>query len=378
MAMAHDIQSEEEFMGDDWLDSFAAMTILDAKYEKVDVHEVAIAQKHLQDFQQKALEKVLNKYSKLFDGTLGVYPHKKFAIDIKPDAVPKHSRPYSIPQVHLEAFKKQLEHLVRIGVLSKAGTSEWGSPTFIIPKKDGRIRWISDLRELNKVVVRHQYPLPIIGDVLRKRSGYKFFTKLDISMQYYTFELDEASKDLCTIVTPFGKFRYNRLPMGLKCSPDFAQEVMEGIFSDMEDIDVYIDDVGVFSNSWEDHVKVLDTVLERLQQNGFTINPLKCEWGVQETDWLGYWLTPTGLKPWKKKIQAALDMQPPKNLKQLRGFIGAINYYRDMWPHRSHIMAPLTSKCGAHKEGKKPKIDKFKWTPEMQDAFEKIKGINCH
>ena len=68
-------------------------------------------------------------------------------------------------------------------------------------------------------------------------------------------------------------------------------------------------------------------------------------------------------------------MQPPKNLNQLRGFIGAINYYRDMWPHRSHIMAPLTSKCGAHKEGNKPKIDKFKWTPEMQDAFEKTKAL---
>ena len=124
-----------------------------------------------------------------------------------------------------------MEHLVRIGVLSKAGTSEWGSPTFIIPKKDGRIRWISDLHELNKVVVRHQYPLPIIGDVLRKRSGYKYFTKLDISMKNYTSELDEASKDLCMIVIPFGKYWYDHLPMGLKCSPDFVQEVMEGIFS---------------------------------------------------------------------------------------------------------------------------------------------------
>ena len=132
-----------------------------------------------------------------------VYPHKKFSIKIKDDAKPKHSRLYAVPHVHLESFKQELDHLVKIGVLSRAGTSKWGSPTFITPKKDGRIRWVSDLRELNKVVVRHQYPLHIINDLLRKRNGYKYFIKLDVSMQYYTFELDEASKDLCRIVTPF-------------------------------------------------------------------------------------------------------------------------------------------------------------------------------
>jgi hypothetical protein len=121
--------------------------------------------------------------------------------------------------------------------------------------------------------------------------------------------------------------------MGICNAPDIAQEIMGDLFHDIDQVDCFLNDVGIFDTSWDAHLCSLELVLQRLQDNGFTVNPLKCKWVVKETNWLGFWLMPVGLKPWSKKIKAILNMERPQNISQLHAFIGAVTFYHDMWPH---------------------------------------------
>eukprot|EP00978_Attheya_sp_CCMP212_P010834 scaffold26338_cov49-Attheya_sp.AAC.3 len=197
---------------------------------------------------------MLSKFGLLFNGELKKYTGKKITLDVRPDAKPVHQRAFSLAKSQESLFKAELKHLVKSGVLERAGAFEWASPTFILPKKTGKARWVSDFRKLNKYAIRKQFPLPKIGDILAKRTGYKFFTKLDILMQYYTFQLDGETSDL----TPFGLYRYKQLPMGVIPAPDIAQEIMDELFHLIEKCDVYINDVSVFSgDNFDEHLKSL-------------------------------------------------------------------------------------------------------------------------
>ena len=265
-----------------------------SKYEAANLKEVITLQTHLNQEQQRQLFNILELHSELFNGKLGKYPHQKIHLDIQENAKPFHAKPYAVPHIHRQVFKNELKRLCEINVLQQCGRTEWAAGTFIIPKKDGRVRWVSDFRMLNKALRRKIYPLPKIQDILHRRKNYKYFTKLDLSMQYYAFELDEESSNLCVIVTPFGKFKYKRLPMGICLSTDIAQEIMETVLQDIEEVEIYLDDIGIFNDDWDSHLRTIQKVLTRLQENGFSINPLKCQWAIQETDWLGYWLTPKG------------------------------------------------------------------------------------
>jgi hypothetical protein len=207
---------QPDLVGNGYMIQPTSNEILASKYDAIDTQAVAQQQGHLTQRQRDDLGRLLGQFTTLFSGKLGRYPNAKVHLELNEQARPFHHRPYPVPHAHRQVFKDELDRLVELGVLSRTGPAKYLSPTFIIPKKDGRVRWVSDFRKLNTMITRKVYHLRRIQEILRKRSRYLYFTKLDISMQYYTFELDEESKEVCTICTPFGNYRYNRLPMGDK------------------------------------------------------------------------------------------------------------------------------------------------------------------
>ena len=182
--------------------------ILDAKYEKADLEEISRNQEQLSADEQQKLLQLLNKCATLFNSTLGKWTGTQVNLELKPDATPYHARAYPLPRCHLETLKVEVERLCNLGVLKRVNRSQWAAPTFVIPKKDGTVRFISDFRELNKRIRRQPYPIPHIQDMLLNIEGFQYGTSLDLNMGYYHLELNEHSKELCTIVLPFGKFEY--------------------------------------------------------------------------------------------------------------------------------------------------------------------------
>ena len=149
-------------------------------------------------------------------------------------------------------------------MLRKVNRSEWAFPAFIIPKHDTTIRSIADFRELNKRIKQTPYPIPKIQDILQKLEGFHYATSLDLNMGYYHIELTPRAAKYCTVIFPWGKYEYLRLPMGLCNSPDIFQEKMGELFYDLEFVRAYLDDLLVIANTAEieDHLIQLDQVFQ--------------------------------------------------------------------------------------------------------------------
>jgi transposase InsO family protein len=176
-----------------------------------------------------------------------------------------------------------------------------------------------------------------------------------------------ATSDMTTFILPSGLYKYRRLPMGLSVSPDIFQGHMQRLFADMENAKIYIDDLLIYTKgSFDDHLRAVDEALRRLQSKNMSVNAEKTFWAVKEVDYLGFRLTQQGVMPQPKKVAAIQGMRVPRNKKQMRSFIGLVNFYRYMWRRRSHLLAPLAELAG--------KKTKYEWTTKHQEAFDAIEA----
>ena len=353
--------------------------ILDANYKKANLPEIVNTCSHLNPKEQNMLLELLTEYEPLFDGTLGAWNTTPVSFELKEGARPYHGRAFPIPKIHKETIMKEIKRLIELGVLEWQPTSEWAAPSFIQPKKNKTVRFLTDFRELNKRLVRKPFPLPKISTVLQELEGFTFATALDLNMGYYTIRLDPDASRICTIIFPWGKYSYKRLPMGIAGSPDIFQAKMSELMATLEFVRTYLDDLlCITKGDLEDHLAKLKKVLTKLQDAGLKVNADKSKFCALETEYLGYILTRDGIKPQPNKVQAILALNPPTNVKELRRFLGMVQYYRDLWAKRSEMLAPLTDlvgECGQTKVTRANGTKKvpWHWDEVHQKAFDAVK-----
>ena len=350
-------------------ENFSQTEILDANYKKADTNATVEAQKHLTKDQRFHLKLLLYEFEELFDGTLGEWNTAPVDLKLKPGAEPFQLNPFPIAKIHYETLRKEINRLCSLGVLRKVAASEFASPSFIIPKKNGTVRVVSDFRQLNSLLMALTFPIPKIQDLLNDLGGFTFATSLDLNMGYYTIRLTPNASKLCTIIFPFGTYQYLRLPMGIKTSPSIFQSKIAELMDGLEFVRAYLDDVLLITKKdFHDHLRCLKLVLQRIKTANLRINVDKSFFATSQLEYLGYLVTRQGLRPIASKVEAIQRLQRPKTMRQLRSFLGMINYYRDMWQHRSTLLAPLTDLTKVPKGSKK-----FNWGPVQEEAFQTIK-----
>ncbi len=181
-----------------------------------------------------------------------------------------------MPKVHKETIIKEVERLCQLGVLERQPASDWALPSFIIPKKDKTVRFLSDFWGVNKRLVRKPFPIPKISMVLQEIKGFSYATALDVNMGYYTSKLVPDASKICTVIFPWCKYSYKRLPMGIAGSPPIFQEKMSELMESLDFVRAYLDDLLCISKlSLEDHLDKLEVVLWQLRNAGLKVNAAK-------------------------------------------------------------------------------------------------------
>ena len=291
----------------------------------------------------------------------------KINLDIDDTVKPKFFKPRSVPFTLRKKVEAELDRLQAMGVISPVKSSLWAAPIVPVVKKDGRVRICGDFKvTVNRASPTESYPLPVIDDLMADLAGGKYFSKLDLSNAYLQLPLDEKSSEFLTINTHKGLFRHNRLPFGVASAPAIFQRTMETLLRGLHGVSNYIDDILVTGSTLEEHLQNLDAVLTRLEEARLRLNLKKCSFLQPSLVYLGHKIDATGRHPTDEKITAIKEAPTPRNVTELRSFLGIISYYSKFLPNMSSRLAPLYALLQKNKH--------WSWSSKETAAFQMAKN----
>ena len=312
---------------------------------------------------------IVNEFSEVFPDELpGLPPDREieFSIDLVPEAEPVSKAPYRMAPVEMKELAKQLQELLDKGVI-RPSVSPWGAPVLFVKKKDGSMRLCIDYRELNKLTIKNKYPLPRIDDLFDQLKGAVCFSKIDLRSGYHQLKIKSEDIPKTAFRTRYGHYEFLVMSFGLTNAPAAFMDLMNRVFKEYLDkfVIVFIDDILIYSKSKEEHAQHLRIVLQRLKEKQLYAKFSKCEFWLEEVQFLGHVVGKDGIKVDPTKIEAVMNWEQPKTPTEVRSFLGLAGYYRRFVKDFAKIATPLTKLTR--------KSEKFIWSEECDRSFRELK-----
>ena len=324
---------------------------------------------NLDEEQKIVLKQLLMKYPDVFSKSksdLGLTNLVEHKIDTG-DAKPIKQRPYRIPLSKREQAEKEIKSMAENGIIEPS-YGPWSSPIVMVAKKDGSVRFCCDYRKINMVTIKDSQPLPRVDDTFDALNFSSWYSTVDMRQGFWQVRVAECDRPKTAFSIPgSGLWQFVCMPFGLANSPQTFERLVEKVLSGLswKICLVYLDDIIIFSKTFEEHISNLDQVLQRLREANLKLSPKKCTLLQSQVTFLGHVVSKDGIATDPEKIRSVTEWPVPKNVKQVRSFLGLCSYYRRYVKHFSNLARPLHRLTELDRQ--------FVWNEECQKAFESLK-----
>ena len=324
----------------------------------------------LDQSKKEQIREIVGKHERCFPKSLPMRqpPERKVTHEIKVEegARPPSRPPFRMSSFELDELQKQLQDLLNHGFIEPS-SSPYGAPVFFIKKSDGSLRLVCDWRPLNKITIKVQACLPNIEDLFDTLRGAKYFLRLDLKRGYHQVRVNENDAPKTAINTPFGQYQFRVMGFGLTNAPATFMSLMNEVMRPFlrKCVVVFLDDILVFSSSWQEHLDHLESVLSALEEAELFCNGSKRLFAVQRVKFLGHIITAETVAPDPEKLIAVTKWPVRRSVKEVRQFLSFTNFFRRFIQGYSSMSRPLELLTG--------KYAKFIWSVYHQHAFEKLR-----